>query len=414
MGLRICMVAACPFPARRGTPLRVERLAEALAERDHEVEVVTYDLAEAPAPQSVRVTRNRRGERRRRMPPGPNLEKLLLLDPLLARKLRQRLRSGAFDIVHAHHFEGTIVARAAGHGFALPIVYDAHTTLAPELPQYFPGLLRPLMERIGRALDRRLPRLADHICTVTPDIRERLLSAHGFDPARVSVVPNGVEIERFTPFAPGGGTAPRVIYTGTLAPYQGMEELLQAFALALRTRSDLQLRLSVSSPPEPWLQRARALGIAHAVEALEDDFDLLPGRLADAAVAVLPRQSCDGIPQKLLNYMAAGTPTVAFAGSAKTLCDEDTGLVVANGDVAGFAAAIVRLVDDPDLRLRLGSAARAYVLANHTWAGAAALAEDVYARLIRARRDIEAEPGWAQPEHRQAAPGEQDAPHRRA
>ena len=44
---RIVMVAACPMPARRGTPLRVERLAEALAARGHHVELVTYQIGRA-------------------------------------------------------------------------------------------------------------------------------------------------------------------------------------------------------------------------------------------------------------------------------------------------------------------------------------------------------------------------------
>ena len=62
---------------------------------------------------------------------------------------------------------------------------------------------------------------------------------------------------------------------------------------------------------------------------------------------------CDGIPQKLLNYMAAGKGIVCSAGSAKLLEHERTGLIVPNGDVDAFAAAIVRLAADPRvLRMR--------------------------------------------------------------
>jgi hypothetical protein len=46
--VRICMVAACLFPVRRGTPLRIERLPQAVMERGHEIEVVTYHIADAP------------------------------------------------------------------------------------------------------------------------------------------------------------------------------------------------------------------------------------------------------------------------------------------------------------------------------------------------------------------------------
>ena len=121
--------------------------------------------------------------------------------------------------------------------------------LASELPAYFPGLIGPLLQRIGGGLDRRLPKLADHVCAVNSDIRNRLVQEHGFDPARVSVVANGVETERFIGLAPGSGTAGRLIYAGTLAPYQGVELLLQAFALALRTHPWLRLCLSVTRRP---------------------------------------------------------------------------------------------------------------------------------------------------------------------
>jgi glycosyltransferase involved in cell wall biosynthesis len=91
---------------------------------------------------------------------------------------------------------------------------------------------------------------------------------------------------------------------------------------------------------------------------------------------------CPGLPQKLLNYMASGRAIVSFAGSAKVLTHEVNGLIVPNHDVEGFAAAIVRLVDDPALGARLGQAARAYVLATSTWDRTAERCERVYASLL--------------------------------
>jgi glycosyl transferase family 4 len=84
---------------------------------------------------------------------GPHLEKLLS-DLLLTHKISQRLRASAFDVVHAHHHEGLIGAWPAAPRCGVPIVYDAHTMLASELPAYFPGPMRPLLQRLGGALDR--------------------------------------------------------------------------------------------------------------------------------------------------------------------------------------------------------------------------------------------------------------------
>jgi hypothetical protein len=63
------------------------------------------------------------------------------------------LRASAFD-VHAHHYEELISAWPAARRCGVPIVYDAHTMLASELPAYFPGPMRPLLQRLGGALDR--------------------------------------------------------------------------------------------------------------------------------------------------------------------------------------------------------------------------------------------------------------------
>jgi glycosyltransferase involved in cell wall biosynthesis len=138
----------------------------------------------------------------------------------------------------------------------------------------------------------------------------------------------------------------------------------------------------VSSPFAPYEALAGKLGIRHAIELVPDSFEKLPGQLAEAAFAVLPRVQCDGIPQKLLNYMAAGKGIVCSAGSAKLLENERTGLIVPNRDVSAFAAAIVRLASDPVLRDTLGQAAQEYVERNYSWDQAAERLERIYSAVI--------------------------------
>jgi glycosyltransferase involved in cell wall biosynthesis len=96
---------------------------------------------------------------------------------------------------------------------------------------------------------------------------------------------------------------------------------------------------------------------------------------------VLPRTSCPGIPQKLLNYMAAAKAIVASAGSAKVLENERTGLVVADGDAGAFAAALLRLAGNPQLAQELGASARETVAREFSWERAAEKMEGVYEQL---------------------------------
>jgi len=377
---RMLMVAACPFPARRGTPLRIQRLAEALVARGHRVTVAAYPIGEE-AGDDLPFRLVRAGERfvERGLPPGFHLEKLAH-DRSLARLVTHLLREETFDLVHAHHVEGVWCALAARRR-GLPLVYDAHTMLGSELPTYRPALAS-LLGPLGRIGDRATLARVDGVAAVTPDIRRRVVEDFGFPAARAVVAMNRVEVERFRPVV---GPAHRVIYTGTLAGYQDVDLLLEAFARARRSVPELELVLAVSDPFEPLAPLADRLGIRDAVRVVPDSLEALPARLADCGIAALPRRVCDGLPQKLLNYMAAGKAVVASAGSAKVLEHGRTGLVVPNGDVGAFAAALVALARDPAGIARLGRAARAWVERHATWEATARAVEGLYARLAARR-----------------------------
>lgn len=110
---RVLMVAACPFPARRGTPVRIERMAEALGRRGHEVHVATYHLGETEVNPHFTVHRIRDVPGYQTTAPGPNWRKLLLLDPRLQSLVYKLARTLRPDVIHAHHFGGA-AGRPAG------------------------------------------------------------------------------------------------------------------------------------------------------------------------------------------------------------------------------------------------------------------------------------------------------------
>ena len=134
------MVAACPLPWPRGTPIRIDRMAEALVDRGHTVDIVTYALGNAAIPFPYTLHRVGTQGRGTELRPGPSLRKLLWLDPQLVARLTRLLRSHAYDVIHAHHYEGLMIALAARR-FAggCPIVYDSHTLLPPSCPTIASG-----------------------------------------------------------------------------------------------------------------------------------------------------------------------------------------------------------------------------------------------------------------------------------
>jgi glycosyltransferase involved in cell wall biosynthesis len=390
--LNVAVVAACPFPAPRGTPIRIQRLAEAVAARGHQVHVVTYHFGSGEAPSGVMVHRTPRVRMYRRLSPGPTYAKLALLDPLLTLTLRRVIRQHPVDIIHAHHFEGLLVAAAASLGTRIPIVFDAHTLLSSELPFYDLGLPHRIKRLIALAFDRHSPSLADHVVTVTERIRDRLLRFGVLTKEGVSVIPNGVEAHFFPEGVGVKGRAPNgnptLIFTGNLAPYQGIDLMLQALRKVLDRRGDVRLKIVTNSSFERYDALARELGIAESIDIVPAQFDKIPELLAGATVAVNPRTDCDGIPVKLLNYMAAGKPIISFAGSAPGARHGETSWLVADGDIEGFAQGALTLLEDAELAASLGRNARRFVETQHSWDRSGEMTENLYLRLIdqQARR----------------------------
>ena len=302
--------------------------------------VFTYLLVDSSGKHPFTVHRIPRVATYNKRSPGPTLQKLVVVDPLLVAKLFRGLSNTRFDVIHAHHYEGLLVAKAARAGRSIPLIY------------------------------------------------EDKLIADGLPEDRVSVITNGVEYEQFQSVdsevsLPAG--PPTLIFTGNLATYQGVEHLLKAFAKIAQKRPSVRLLLVTDSSFASYEKQAAELGIRARIDLSSAPFSEHPRLLSTAAVAVNPRVDCDGIPQKLLNYMAAGRATVSFAGSAPCIEHGKTGWVVRNADIDEFAEGVLKLLDDPALANRLGQRAREAVAARFTWQVAAKKAEATYSRLLNDR-----------------------------
>src|SRR5205807_1350030 len=164
----------------------------------------------------------------------------------------------------------------------------------------------------------------------------------------VRVIPSGVDIP---PSVPEPDEPPHVLFAGRLSREKGILELLRAAErLPLVVAGDGPLRAQVP----------QALGMVPHRELLR-----LYGR---AAVVACPSHR-EGYGVVCAEAMAHGRPVVASAvgGLRDLVVDGETGLLVEPGDVAGLRSALERLLADPALRARLGSAARARIAARFSW-----------------------------------------------
>lgn len=323
----------------------------------------------------------------RRTAPGPDLLKVGFLDPLLARLVTRVAKSDDVDVIHAHHFEGLLTALYARYRTGVPVVYDAHTTLAGELPYYVRGWRGRIAYRLGRWLDRILPRLADHVSATSEGIAQSLMT-DGLTGDQVTVIGNVVEdhviaagnsVDRESA-KPG---CERIVYAGSLAPYQRLDLLIAAFSQVLDHRPGARLTVVTDDAPEK-------LNALYGWQAISAAVDMVPaGTPADmvrylasqADVLVNPRVECPGYPFKLLNYMAAGRPIVSYALSARGLSHGEDAWLVDDVSAEGLAEGIHCVLSNPDLGRKLGDGARAALVDDLRWTGMVAQLEGVYARV---------------------------------
>jgi glycosyltransferase involved in cell wall biosynthesis len=245
----------------------------------------------------------------------------------------RRAARGA-DLVHAHWLLTAAVARSAGKPFVVTLHGSgsagrfSDVELASRRPRLVRFLLRP----------------ARTVICVSETVAASIRSA-GLE---VVVIPNGVRVpaEVGSPAEP-----PEVLYVGRLSPEKNVDTLVEAVG-------DLNLIVAGDGPLRG--QVPNALGaVPHAeVERL----------LERASVVVAPCER-EGFGLAAAEAMAFGRPVVAAAGGAllELVTDGETGLLVPPRDAAALRDAVERLLADPELRERLGRAARARARERFGW-----------------------------------------------
>ncbi len=381
---KIAVVAACPFPYSRGTPVRIFRMAEALAAHGHDVHVITYHLGQKLDELPFKLHRIPYVPTYQKTSPGPSYQKLTVLDPLLCLKIISVIRRHNLDIIHAHHYEGLITALPAARLLHIPLVFDSHTLLAPELPHYPLGIPANILGKIGAQLDHWLPPKAAHIVTVNNLIRNQLIKEIGIPETKTTTVYGGIELNHFSAAAvkEPASTQNTLIYTGNLASYQGIDLMFRAFSKVLEHHNDVCLKIVTDDPLSPYDDLIESLHIRDKLLLEKGNYFDLPSQLRSGAIALHPRVGSNGMPIKLLNYMATGRAIVSFEGFAEVLQNEITGLVVPKNDIEAFSHAILRLLDSPDLVKKLGAAAQLTTQQFFVWEKSVNLLESIYLSLL--------------------------------
>ena len=221
-------------------------------------------------------------------------------------------------------------------------------------------------------------------------------------PESVTIIPNGVDLSRFTePGARGreqgaGLHAPcpplpapcpqRVGIVANLRPIKNIELFVRAAGRLAAAHPNACFEIAGEGESRgPIEALIDSLGLGGRVKLLGSVADV-PAFLRSLDIAVLCSLS-EGSPNAIMEYMAAGLPTVAtdVGGNAELVENEVTGLVVPSNDDQRLADAIDRLMRDPALAARFGSTARERAFAEYGVEAQARRYEDFYCRTVAAK-----------------------------
>ena len=275
----------------------------------------------------------------------------------------------------------------------IPLILEVNTPYAQAWAHYF-GLY---LKRLARWIERRTLLAANHIITVT-HVEKRMLAEQGIPPDRITVCHNAISPAEFDPSRFSADAVRRQLqlrdvvvgFVGTMNRWQGIDRFPGVIRTVCAARDDISFLFVGDGEFRPQLEEfCRNEGFSDRVVFTgRKPHDEVSGLVAAMDITVLLNSNAYGSPMKVFEYLAMGKAVIAPSVEPvlEVLRDGETGLLIAPGDASAMAERILRLAGDPELRLRLGRAGRAYVVDEHTWARNAATIIDVYGRLTSASK----------------------------
>lgn len=289
------------------------------------------------------------------------------LDVVSGARLMRFMRRENIALLHCHLFNATLlgagIARMAGVGGVI------ETCHGPEVWRMGKGL------RSSFWVDRQIGRMVDVYIAVSHAAARHLTENKRVPRNKIRVIHNGRDLDRYaaidkerrraTRSALGLGDEPTILTVARLDEQKGHRHLIDAIAIVAARQPNVVVLLAGEGPLEASLRaQCAALSITDRVKFLGYRRDV-PELFEAADIVVLP-SLYEGLPLVAIEALAAARPLVATGvdGTPEVVINQETGLLVPPADPVALAAAIERLLDNPELASRLASDGREFVHEN--------------------------------------------------
>lgn len=299
-------------------------------------------------------------------------------------RLAMFLRRGRFQIVHTHDLYANLLGIPAAVLARVPVIISSQRDLAH----------LDLYRTRRRVWLRRLQNLSTALLTNANAVRDAVAAEKRIAASKIRVIYNGVDLERFSAkthdrswLAPNAAQEKWIVLVGNMhSDVKGHPCLIAAAEAVAREIPGVRFVLAGDGAQRQNFERQVAqLGLQNNFLFLGRRDDV-PRLLACCDIAVLPSKA-EGLPNAVLEYLAAGLPMVAsrVGGNAEIVQDGETGLLVQAEDPSALAEALLRLLRDPGFAVNLGNRGREYVTSQFSFRRMIENTDQLYSELLRQR-----------------------------
>jgi glycosyltransferase involved in cell wall biosynthesis len=311
------------------------------------------------------------------------------------RRVERLIRAHQIGAVHgASNYWNGFAAISAARRLGIPSIYEVRGLWELTRKSRDPGYDESEMFALTARLEADACMQADQVITITGALRD-LMIERGVPESKITIVPNGVDTDRFVPrqrdpdLTRELGVDGKVVigYVGSVLDYEGIDTLLHATAQLKERRKDFHVLVVGDGAAFAQCRVLRdTLGLSDLVtftgRVRHRDVERYYSLVDIAPFPRKPLPVCETVsPLKPFEAMAAGKVPVVSSVAALTeiVTDGDNGLVFDKGDVHSLAAVLDRAVENEDLRRGLSKRARAWVVQERDWSVLVRTLEQVHA-----------------------------------